>query len=508
MTDVEKTVSTDAWSDDLELEASGYQQTMPRQFSAWSLSSLSFVLSSSWLAVGSSIGISQSEASAAGTLWSIPISGVMTLAVSAGMAELESAYPVAGAQYYWSFMVSSEKHRAVASFFSGWMSVIGWWLGGGAATNFVSSIILDIVIAWHPDYIVQAWHQYLIYCGLFWLAISINILAYRFIPLISSVLFYLSLATFLSTIIVLFVVARDNHSSTSYIFTDITNGSGWTSNGWAFMFAIGNGEYYYLGVDQECDQGYYPLGMGIITAFLFAIALTYSITDLEAVFSTATGLPLYEIYHQGTKSDIAASILVALFAFAFFGCLVSGNTTCSRTLWAVSRDGALPFASVWAKVHPRFKVPVNALLLTGVCVTLYGLILLGSSTTFKAMVNMVIIFMQTSWGEPVNALSIVWVFFLYIMYCFPTSLPVTPQNLSYVAVVTTGLHAFIIILWFTTKRNVFTGPHVDLEMLKQRRKVALRDGLPPIQTIENDPERSESFTDTKPSALYGSKPGG
>lgn len=68
----------------------------------------------------------------------------------------------------------------------------------------------------------------------------------------------------------------------------------------------------------------YPLAMGLFTAFPFACACMTSIVDLEAVLTTATGLPLIEIYYQGTGSRVAASILMALFAFCFFGCLV-GN---------------------------------------------------------------------------------------------------------------------------------------------------------------------------------------
>ena len=102
--------------DDLELEAAGYEQAMPRQFSLRSLGALSFILTCTWLGTGSSIGISLTEASAGGTIWSLPIAGVMTIIVSAGMAELASAYPVAGAQYYWSYMVSSEEYKPFASY--------------------------------------------------------------------------------------------------------------------------------------------------------------------------------------------------------------------------------------------------------------------------------------------------------------------------------------------------------------------------------------------------------
>lgn len=102
--------------DDLELEAAGYKRAMPRQFSLWSLGALSFTLTCTWLGAGSSIGISLTEASSAGTLWSLPVAGCMTMVVAAGMAELASAYPVAGAQYYWSFMVASDKYKPFASF--------------------------------------------------------------------------------------------------------------------------------------------------------------------------------------------------------------------------------------------------------------------------------------------------------------------------------------------------------------------------------------------------------
>lgn len=102
--------------DDLELQTAGYTREMPRQFSTFSLMSLSFALTCTWSGTGSSMGISLTEAGSAGTIWALVPAAVMTAIVSAGMAELASAYPVAGAQYYWSFMVSSEKHRAFASY--------------------------------------------------------------------------------------------------------------------------------------------------------------------------------------------------------------------------------------------------------------------------------------------------------------------------------------------------------------------------------------------------------
>lgn len=83
--------------DDIELEVSGYKAQMPRQFSKFSLISLSFALSTPWSGIGSSIGISLEDSGSAGTTWSIPVGALGTAIMSAGMAELSSAYPLAGA---------------------------------------------------------------------------------------------------------------------------------------------------------------------------------------------------------------------------------------------------------------------------------------------------------------------------------------------------------------------------------------------------------------------------
>ncbi|KIW00466.1 uncharacterized protein PV09_07990 [Verruconis gallopava] len=508
--------------DDLELEAAGYRSAMPRQFSLSSLGALSFTLTCTWLGTGSSVGISLTEASSAGTIWALPIAGAMTLVVAAGMAELASAYPVAGAQYYWAFMVASDEYKSFASYLNAWISILGWWLGAASVSNFVASMILDIAIIWYPSYQFEHWHQYLIYVALAWVAVAFNVFASRWIPLLNKLIFVLSALTLGATTLTLFITARNKHASGKFIFADNTNRSGWSSDGWAFMLAIGNAVFSYLGSDcgaHMCEEIpspgrnvpkviMVPLIMGLVTAFPFAVSLMYSITSLSDVLDTPTGLPLLEIYYQGTGSKEGASVLLALFAFCFFGCLVANMTTCSRTLWAVSRDGALPFSHVWMRVHPRWKMPANAILLSGTLISIYGVIFIGSSTAFSAMVSAAIIFQQTSciipqaivlyrgrdsvlperyfnlrqYGPYVNGVAVVWVIFLDVLYCFPTSLPVTPQNMSYVSVVSVGLVGFVIVLWFATKKGQFKGPHIDYDLLNARRHAAI-EGTEEISAV-------------------------
>ena len=276
--------------------------------------------------------------------------------------------------------------------------------------------------------------------------------------------------------------------------------------------------------------------MGFVTAWPFAVSCMAAITDVTAVIETPSGLPLIEIYFQGTGgSRVATSILMAFFAFCFFGCAVANGkysdgvesvsnandigTTSSRTLWAISRDGALPFSTIWMQISPRFQMPLNAICLSGTVICLYGLIFLGSTTAFSAMVGAAIIFLQTSciipqgillyrgrdtvlpkryfnlgkWGATTNAIAVLWVVFLDVIYCLPTALPVTKENMNYISVVSVGLIAFVLGLWLTSKRSSFKGPTVDLEQIRRRREDALHGSV-----LHGIDERSTSSPEIGP----------
>ncbi|KAJ5581240.1 hypothetical protein N7450_007541 [Penicillium hetheringtonii] len=448
------------FEDDRELEARGYRREMPRQFSVFSLVALSFSLTCTWSGTGSSMGISITEASAAGTLWSIPVAALMTTILSAGVAELASAYPVAGAQYYWAFFLSSDKYRAFASYMNGWLSILGWWLASAAACNFISSLILSIAYLWYPDYQSQNWHEWLVYLGIVWLAVTLNTFGSQLLPLFNRFNFILACSTLTATTITLFVCSRRNHATVEWIFADTTNGTGWPSNGFAFILAISNAVYAFLGTDcgaHLCEEIrdpaknapkiiLYPILIGLVTAWPFACACMYAITDVEAVLNTPSGLPLIEIYYQSTQSKSAASILLALFAFCFFGCSVANGTV----------------------------------------ISLYGLIFLGSSTAFSAMVGAAVIFLQTSCALPqaillfrgrdhvlperpftlgrlgpiINFLAVAWVVFLDILCCIPTEMPVTKENMNYISVVTFGLTSIVLLMYVFCKKGKYLGPRM------------------------------------------------
>jgi choline transport protein len=164
-------------------------------------------------------------------------------------------------------------------------------------------MILAIVTLWYPDYEMQRWHQWLIFCALIWLAIILNVFGSGIIPLFNQFLFFLAVVTLSATTITLLVCSRNRYPSGSRVFGDTTNSTGWPSDGFAFILSISNAVYAFLGSDcgaHLCEEIHnpgrnvpkvmlYPLAMGLVTAFPFAAACMASIVDLNAVITTATG---------------------------------------------------------------------------------------------------------------------------------------------------------------------------------------------------------------------------
>lgn len=66
------------------------------------------------------------------------------------------------------------------------------------------------------------------------------------------------------------------------------------------------------------------------------------------------------------------------------------------------RDGGLPFSRVFARVHPRLEVPLNALILTVVLDVIFGCIFLGSSSAFNAILSASVVALGVSYGLPIG----------------------------------------------------------------------------------------------------------
>ncbi|CAM1511804.1 Fc.00g093170.m01.CDS01 [Cosmosporella sp. VM-42] len=114
-------------------------------------------------------------------------------------------------------------------------------------------------------------------------------------------------------------------------------------------------------------------------------------------------------------------------------------------------------------------MPLNAACASGTCVTLYGLIFLGSSAAFSSMVGAYMVFMTSS-------------------------------------VVIVGHCSFILIAWFTNQRHVFKGPSINFDLLNESRNervhgIPMNDGVDvrevmPMSSLVEYPEEAAGSAKT------------
>jgi choline transport protein len=65
-------------------------------------------------------------------------------------------------------------------------------------------------------------------------------------------------------------------------------------------------------------------------------------------------------------------------------------------------------------------------------------------------------------GYIINAVSCGYLIAFIVIFCFPFSLPVTPQNMNYSSLILGGLTLFVAVFW-AWKREEYSGPQCGMK---------------------------------------------
>lgn len=123
--------------------------------------------------------------------------------------------------------------------------------------------------------------------------------------------------------------------------------------------------------------------IGFVTSWTYSIALFFSMTNIEDLSGTLTGVPLLALFYQALGSKAGAIVLEALVIATGIGCLVACHTWQSRLCWSFARDHGIPLSSFFAKVDRGLNVPIRAHFMSCVLVAIVGCLYLGSYTAFN-----------------------------------------------------------------------------------------------------------------------------
>jgi amino acid transporter len=380
------TAATD--DDDARLEGLGYTPQLNRVLGLFSNFSVAFTYLSPIVGVFSlfTFGLGIAGPGYVWTLW-LPVGGMLLVALVFG--ELASHYPISGALYQYSKYNVGRRY--------GWF--VGWFYGIALLVT-VASVDTGVVVYFSA--LMHNWfnwnfdptsHVTILIVVLVLLAIqsTLNITGAKVMGQVARFGVYVEILGTIGLAIALAI--HGFHHSVSYLFTSQgaqnvkTNALGLNFGGsyfGALMIAVLAPVYIFYGFESAGDISEetkdagrqvpramrHALIWGGVASFIIIAALLLSIPTKGGIGAVMTGgVPYILAQLPAWLQDVALLLLV----FAFFSCGSSVQGAGSRLMFSYARDGALPAAKSIAKVHPRFKTPVNALLAGAVVTALFVL---------------------------------------------------------------------------------------------------------------------------------------
>ncbi|GAB1214271.1 hypothetical protein ATERTT37_003433 [Aspergillus terreus] len=296
------------------------------------------------------------------------------------------------------------------------------------------------------------WHGTMLYWGLIGLGAIVNIWGSRLISLVESASLLIHVIAFI----------------------------GWANNGVPWCIGMLSSCYVLVGYDGAIHMGeemLHPemsiphcmlgsIAINGVLGFAFLLALLFCMGDMQTALKSSTGFPFLEIFKNATGSAGASSAMAA-------------------PIISIAGLAAVPLMASTARM-----LPTRAVLATSVVMVLLGLINIGSTTAFNAIISLAVFGLHVSYLVPVvfmlwrrlappelltygpwklgrlgiatNIISLIYLTYTSVFMVFPPYQPVTAVNMNYASLIFGAVLIFSGVYWVYKGRKVYEGPQVGL----------------------------------------------
>ncbi|XP_078428374.1 amino-acid permease BAT1 homolog isoform X2 [Wolffia australiana] len=304
-------------------------------------------------------------------------------------------------------------------------------------------------------------------------------------------------------LMILVPVVATQKASAEFVFTHFNtdNDSGIQSTPYIFVLGLLMSQYTLTGFDasahmteetKDADKKgpkgiISAIGISLVFGWAYLVGITFAVTDIPQLLSSendAGGYAIAQVFYQAFKrrygSGTGGIFCLGVVAVAIFFCGMSSVTNNSRTVYAFSRDGAMPLSSWWHRVNSQ-EVPTNAVWLSAFISFAMALTSLGSLVAFQAMVSIatigLYIFLRVTlaretfkpgpfnlgrWGVVVGWVAVLWVITITVLFSLPVAYPIIAENLNYTPVAVGGLLVIVLSWWLISARRWFHGPVANI----------------------------------------------
>ena len=129
----------------------GYAQVMVRRFSVWSVLAVGFSLTNSWFGISAGLVAGIDSGGPVLIVYGTIIVALVSTCVGISLAELASALPNAGGQYYWALELAPKGHADFAAYLTGWFAWVGSIFTSASVALALGLAVVGCYQLTHPD---------------------------------------------------------------------------------------------------------------------------------------------------------------------------------------------------------------------------------------------------------------------------------------------------------------------------------------------------------------------
>ena len=535
--------------DERRLAELGYKQELHRSWSGFSNFAISFSIISILAGCFTTFGQAWNNGGPVAISLGWPVISIFILLIGLCMSELVSAFPTSGGIYWWANKLGGTK----AGYYTGWLNLIGLVAILASVVYGAASFLNVLIGAFSSSYATGFLGGKFLYQQFFWFVLlmvavtMINIFSSHLLAVINNVSVWWHV--FGAAIVILIMIfGPDAHQSVGFVFTKTINNSGY-SDGTYWWLVLPMGflltQYAITGYDasahlseetegaaNEAARGIWQsIAYSAVGGWILLLSFVFAATNVDYINSFDLAK---NPYGGGSVLAVFASALSpALFKLVVFismsgqiYCSVACMTSCSRMLFAFSRDGAVPGASLWAKVNSA-GTPRNAVVISAIVAVILTLPALydsltpvGTPAAFYAVVSIGVIGLYAAfaipiwfrwragdsfrpgpwtlgsrykWMAPLAVAEIVITSVYFILPFGPTSIPGQQgfdwTAVNYTPVVVFGTLFLLWIGWHVSAKHWFTGPKRTIDLpagVSSAEEISLEHHHQGFLTVEHD----------------------
>ncbi|KAJ3113268.1 hypothetical protein HK100_002046 [Physocladia obscura] len=435
------------------------------------------------------------------------IACMLTYTIATSLGEICSAYPTAGSMYYWAFRCAGDSKLApFLSWIVAWLTALAWITSVASDVTGGAQLLMNEPVAFNvtgfdadlADFTACA-TQFGFSTLILAFATILNLIHQKHFVYVYYVFAGLMIVSFVMNVVWLPAAVSRSYGfqDSAFVWTATINDVSGVSMGYSwflsFLFPLST----LVGFDasghvaEETKNASVEAPHGIVNSMIWSavicfpvmIVWLYCLPDIDDFVgsSFSSNVQIIYMYQQALGNSGQVVIVAISIALWMLNAAITLGAA-SRLIYAIARDGLLPFRSSLL-ARNKNNQPYGAVLFTSGFALVLLLTVLPSQYAFASITSTSVIsniaayafiiggritFTRTTfvqgpynlgkWSIAIGYIAVLFCMLIFVVLCLPTSYPVSATTLNYAPVIFIIWMFVCIVYWIISAHRWYKGP--------------------------------------------------